>query len=205
MQYNISSKFQSLAKKENSYLGKLAFQKMSVQDFMNDYKEGNPAVYVGTYSKYNDGNLFGMWVDMVKCGDYDTFMEVCHNLHADEEDPELMYQDYECFPKAWYSESGIDEDTFDKIIEYAELDEDDREAFEEFTDSFGNDSFDSFKERYMGKWDSEKDFAEHIVDECYNLDDMMGHLASYFDYEAFARDLFIDDYYFTDGYVFRRC
>lgn len=204
MQYNISSKFQSLAKKENSYLGKLAFQKMSVQDFMNDYKEGNPAVYVGTYSKYNDGNLFGMWVDLVKCGDYDTFMEVCHNLHADEEDPELMYQDYECFPNAWYSESGIDEDTFDKIIEYAELDEDDREAFEEFTDSFGNDSFDSFKERYMGKWDSEKDFAEHIVDECYNLDDMMGHLASYFDYEAFARDLFIDDYYFTNGYVFRR-
>jgi antirestriction protein len=204
MQYNISSKFQSLAKKENSYLGKLAFQKMSVQDYKNDYKEGNPAVYVGTYSKYNDGNLFGMWVDLVKCGDYDTFMEVCHNLHADEEDPELMYQDYECFPKAWYSESGIDEDTFDKIIEYAELDEDDREAFEEFTDSFGNDSFDSFKERYMGKWDSEKDFAEHIVDECYNLDDMMGHLASYFDYDAYARDLFIDDFYFTDGYVFRR-
>jgi len=204
MQYNISSKFQSLAKKENSYLGKLAFQKMSVQDFMNDYKEGNPAVYVGTYSKYNDGNLFGMWVDLTKCGDYDTFMKVCHNLHADEEDPELMYQDYECFPKAWYSESGIDEDTFDKIMEFAELDEDDREAFEEFTDSFGNDSFDSFKERYMGKWDSEKDFAEHIVDECYNLDNMMGHLASYFDYEAYARDLFIEDYYFTDGYVFRR-
>lgn len=23
-------------------------------------------------------------------------------------------------------------------------------------------------------------------------------------YEAYARDLFIDDYYFTDGYVFRR-
>ena len=37
-----------------------------------------------------------------------------------------------------------------------------------------------------------------------NLDDMMGYLASYFDYEAFARDLFIEDYYFTDGYVFRR-
>ena len=84
------------------------------------------------------------------------------------------------------------------------MDEDDMEAYEEFVDSFGNDSFDSFKERYMGKWDSEKDFAEHIVDECYNLDDMMGHLASYFDYDAYARDLFIDDYYFTDGYVFRR-
>ena len=145
-----------------------------------------------------------MWVDLVKCGDYDTFMEVCHNLHDDEEDPELMYQDYECIPSAWYSEIGIDEDTFDKIMEYADMDEDDRDAYEEFVDSFGNDSFDSFKERYMGKWDSEKDFAEHIVDECYNLDDMMGHLASYFDDDAYARDLFIDDFYFTDGYVFRR-
>ena len=145
-----------------------------------------------------------MWVDMVKCGDYDTFMEVCHNLHADEEDPELMYQDYECFPSAWYSESGIDEDTFDRILEYADMDDDDRDAFDEFSEAFGNDCVESFRERYMGQWDSEKDFAEHIIDECYNLDDMMGHLASYFDYEAYARDLFIDDFYFSNGYVFRR-
>ena len=33
---------------------------------------------------------------------------------------------------------------------------------------------------------------------------LMGHLASYFDYEAYARDLFIDDFYFSNGYVFRR-
>ena len=138
MQNNISSKFQSLAKEEKNYLGKLAFQKMSVEYYMNDCEDGHPAVYVGTYAKYNDGSLFGMWVDLVKCGDYDTFMEVCHNLHADEEDPELMYQDYECFPSAWYSESGIDEDTFDKIMEYADMDEDDMEAYEEFVDSFGN-------------------------------------------------------------------
>lgn len=89
-------------------------------------------------------------------------------------------------------------------MEFADLDDDDREAFEAFSDAFGNESIESFKERYMGKWESEKDFAEHIIDECYNLDDMMGHLASYFDYEAYARDLFIDDYYFTDVYVFRR-
>ena len=164
MQNNISSKFQALAKEEKNYLGKLSFQKMSVEYYMNDCEDGHPAVYVGTYAKYNDGSLFGMWVDLVKCGDFDTFMEVCHNLHADEEDPELMYQDYECFPGAWYSESGIDEERFDKIMEFADLDDDDREAFEAFSDAFGNESIESFKERYMGKWDSEKDFAEHIVD-----------------------------------------
>ena len=204
MQNRISSELQSLAKKENNRRGKLTLQKMSVKDYWNNSEDNHPAVYVGTYAKYNDGSLFGVWVDLVKCGDYNTFMDVCHNLHADEVDPELMNQDYECFPSVWYSESGIDEDTFDKIIEYADMDDDDRDAYEAFTDSFGNESFESFKERYMGKWDSEKDFAEHIVDECYNLDDMMGHLASYFDYDAYARDLFIDDFYFSNGYVFRR-
>ena len=204
MQNNKSLEFQALAKKEDSILGKLTRQKMSVKDYMNDENDNHPAVYVGTYAKYNEGSIFGMWIDLVKCGDFDTFQEVCHNLHADEVDPELMYQDYENFPSAWYSESGIDEDTFDRIIEFADLDDDERDAFEAFSDAFGNNCIASFRERYMGQWDSEKDFAEHIVDECYNLDDMMGHLASYFDYDAYARDLFIDDFYFTDGYVFRR-
>ena len=90
--------------------------KNEVKEYLLGPDEENPAVYCGTYRKYNEGSLFGMWVDLVKCGDYDTFSEVCHCLHADEEDPELMYQDYECFPGIWYSESGIDEDTFDRII-----------------------------------------------------------------------------------------
>ena len=45
----------------------------------------------------------------------------------------------------------MNEDTFENIMEYAKLDEDEQEA-----------------------------------------------------YETYARDLFIDDYYFTEGYVFRR-
>jgi antirestriction protein len=173
---------------------------------LSDFKScgENPSVYVGTYAKYNEGSIYGMWIDLVACGDYDTFHKVCRQLHSDERDPELMFQDYENFPGVWYSESCMDEDTFGRILEFAELSDDLRDAFEAFSDAFGNDCIDSFKDRYMGKWDSEKEFAEYIVDECYNLDSMMGHLASYFDYEAYARDLFIDDYYFTDGYVFRR-
>ena len=204
MQNNKSSEFQALAKQEQNIIGKLIFQKMSVEDYMADYKLGHPSVYVGTYRKYNEGDLFGMWVDMEACGDYDTFMEVCHNLHADEEDPELMFQDYENFPEAWYSESGIDEDTFDKIMEYAGMDEDDQEAFDAYMDYSSQPTFEDFKEKFMGKWDSEEAFAEHIVSECYDLDRMMGRLSYYFDYKAYARDLFIEDYYYSDGYVFQR-
>ena len=29
-----------------------------------DYTSGNPALYVGTYHKYNSGSIEGMWVDM---------------------------------------------------------------------------------------------------------------------------------------------
>ena len=53
------------------------------------------------------------------------------------------------------------------------------------------DSLDNFEEACCGEWDSEEDFAQHIVEECYNLDKMMGSLANYFDYGAFGRELFI--------------
>lgn len=49
-----------------------------------------------------------------------------------------------------------------------------------------------------------KRISPHIVNECYDLERMMGNLSYYFDYKAFARDLFISDYIFEDGYVFRR-
>ncbi len=32
----------------------------------------------------------------------------------------------------------------------------------------------------------------------------MGDLSYYFDYKSYARDLFMSDYYFDDGYGFRR-
>ena len=203
MQNKESLEFEALAKKEKNIVGKLILQKMSVEDYMADYKLGHPSVYVGTYRKYNEGSIFGMWVDMEACGDYDTFMEVCHKLHADEEDPELMFQDYENFPRCWYSESCMDKATFDKIMEYAELDEDDQEAYEEYLNNYDDESIEAFRERYLGQFDSEGDFAYYIVNEMYNLDEMMGHLASYFDYERYAHELFSTDYYYSNHYVFR--
>ena len=52
------------------------------------------AVYVGTYAKYNNGSIAGAWIDLDECGDENTFFEVCVSLHADEADPEFMFQDH---------------------------------------------------------------------------------------------------------------
>lgn len=176
-----------------------------IQDMYGSELDGNPSVYCGTYGKYNNGSLFGLWLDITKFNDYDEFIDVCRQLHADEEDPELMFQDYECFPRELYCESCMDEETFDKILEYGELSDDDKEAFDDFLQNNDYD-MEKFHEAYVGKWGSEGDFAYHIIEECYDLEKMMGDMARFFDYEAFARELFMSDYFMGDnGHVFRNC
>lgn len=168
--------------------------------------EGNPSVYCGTYGKYNDGSLFGAWLDLTKFQEYEEFIAICRQLHKDEEDPELMFQDYECFPEQFYSESCMDEDTFDNIIEYSMLSEDEQEALEDYLELGNEYDIEKFRERYVGKWDSQQEFAEHIIDECYDLEQMMGFLSQYFDYDSYASDLFMTDYEMGDNHhVFRSC
>ena len=43
-------------------------------------------IYVGTYAKYNDGSLFGKWMDLSDYIDLNDFYEACLELHQDEED-----------------------------------------------------------------------------------------------------------------------
>lgn len=165
--------------------------------------DGNPSVYCGTYAKYNEGSLYGMWIDLTTFDDYDEFIDFCKMLHEDENDPELMFQDYEGFPSEWYSESCMDEENFDKIVEYGSFNEYDREMYDAYVSCFGDfDDFRKVQERCCGKFDSEEEFAEHIVDECGDLNSIPSNLRYYFDYEKYARDLFNDGYIFCDGYVF---
>ena len=182
----------------------LTEQLESISGYTVDNLWDQPAIYCGTYKKYNEGSLFGAWLDLRTFDSYDEFIDVCTQLHADEEDPEFMFQDYQCFPEYWYSESCMGEEVFDKIIAFLQLEDDRLKAFKAYVSATGNDSISAFEEDYEGEYDSEEEFAEYIVKECYDLDKIMGNLAFYFDYKAFARDLFISDYIFEDGYVFRR-
>ena len=58
-----------------------------------------------------------------------------------------------------------------------------------------------FQDEYQGQYDDEEDFAYQIVEECQDLPEFA---KTYFDYEKFARDLFMCDYWFDGGFVFRR-
>ena len=115
-----------------------------------------------------------------------------------------MAQDYEAFPRQWYNEGFMSEEDFDHIQEYTELcDKYDVDAVDDYMEFA--DELDNFEEAYCGEWDSEEDFARHIVEECYDLERTMGDLSRYFDYEAFGRDLFMWDYNMgANNHVFRR-
>ena len=52
----------------------------------------------------------------------------------------------------------------------------------------------------MRWYKDEEDYAYEIVEECYDLPEFA---KTYFDYSAFARDLFMTDYWMDNGYVFR--
>ena len=145
-------------------------------------------VYVGTYGKYNNGSLFGAWLDLSDYSDKEDFYEACRELHKDEEDAEYMFQDWENVPENLIGESWI------SVFVWCNYKSHD--LSEEDADDLVRD----FQDEYQGQYDDEEDFAYQIVEECYDLPEFA---KTYFDYKQFARDLFMCDYWFDDGFVFR--
>lgn len=161
----------------------------------------SPSLYIGTYGKYNGGSLRGLWVDLSSFDSAEDFWQFCRDLHADEDDPEFMAQDFQNFPEMLYSESP-DTETIEKIINlFTEYDDNEREAIFEYWDEIdgraeASDILD--KLAYNGDF---SDYAAEMADEqlaCANCEDWV---KNYFDYAAFERDLRYD-YNITTNYVF---
>lgn len=204
-------------------LEQLGYDKESLEDAIKEHGKNSgsnmPALYVGTYAKYNMGSLRGLWIDLSTFDTYEDFMNFCYAIHADEDDPELMFQDYECFPHGWYAESCFKKDGFNKIKKFIELcDEYPQEVVETYIDKTEGE-IDDFEDRYMGEFNSEKDFAEYYCEEYLHLDFLLEQFAEYYsdnkflseqiqnlscriDYDGYARDLFIQGFTFCNGYVF---
>lgn len=187
----------------------LGYTPESLKEEISKHEQTNgsdsPALYCGTYGKYNSGNFNGMWVNVSTFDSYDDFLNFCKAIHADEDDPELMYQDYENMPGSLYHES-MGKEGFENIEKYCELcDEYNVLAVDDFLKFYKPEYLDMMPDAYEGVYCSREEFAEEKANEDFNLEKMMGNLAGYFDYEKFARDLFINDYYYgSHGTVLRR-
>ncbi|NDV46243.1 antirestriction protein ArdA [Paludibacter sp. 221] len=164
-------------------------------------------IYVGTYAKYNNGSIFGKWLDLSDYSDKEEFEEACCELHKDEEDPELMFQDWENIPSELISESWLSDDFFEIRDAVDDLSEIEKEAFQVFLKIYSFSWSDAvyligkFINSFQGSYNSKEDFAQELFDECY-LHEVPEKIRYYIDYEAFARDLFLDGYSYGSGFVF---
>jgi antirestriction protein len=116
--------------------------------------------YVGTYNKYNNGSIAGAWVDLTEFSNYSDFIDYCNNLHSDESDPELMFQDFEG-PKGLYSESDLSE-----VYDY--LDALDRSGIDADAFQAGYSlsiPLDSIADAYYGQYRNDSDFAYEYADQ----------------------------------------
>lgn len=140
-------------------------------------------IYVGTYAKYNAGNLEGVWLDLEEFESYEEFMEAARKVHDDEADPELMFQDHVDIPHGMVGETHVALEVWEM------LDEMDYDAACAYVECFGSWDKDQFRERYLGEFDSARDYVEQYMEETGQLDSLPDWAQSYFDFEAYARDL----------------
>jgi antirestriction protein len=145
-----------------------------------------PSVYVGTYAKYNSGSIQGAWLNLEHYSDEESFLEACHELHADESDPEFMFQDFENFPREYYGESGLSADLWD----WLELDSDDREKLAAFIECFGqvDNAIEKMEDAYLGEYDSDEAQAWDYIESTGMFEGIPESITNYFDIEKFARD-----------------
>jgi antirestriction protein len=142
--------------------------------------------YVSTYAKYNNGSLVGQWVDLTDFTDYEAFIEYCLELHSDEPDPELMFQDFEG-PKGLYSECDLSE-----VYEYLrELDSSGMDA-EAFEAGYELDiPLESIADAYYGQYRNDEDFAYEYAEQAGFIPENQWPL-NCIDWHQAARELMYD-------------
>lgn len=163
-------------------------------------------IYVGTYAKYNAGSIAGAWLDLEDYADKDAFLSACRELHKDELDPELMFQDFEGFPRSMYSESSVSDD----LWEWLKLDESDQEllaVYQDHIDQSGD--IETARDSFLGKYTSAEDWAAEYLEETGMLSEVPESLRNYIDFEAYARDAGYNGMSFIrhdgDVWVFQPC
>lgn len=152
-----------------------------------------PMIYVACLAAYTAGKLHGEWIDAAQDAD---------SLHREVQ--LILKQSPEPLAEAWaiHDYEGFGDI---RIYEYQSVSEVSRLALlvEEHGEAFAayaahvdieNVTEESFLDAYRGHWDSELAYAQEMFDELY-AHEIPENLRFYIDYEAFSRDIFLDDHF----------
>jgi antirestriction protein len=144
----------------------------------------NPSVYVGTYAKYNEGSIFGKWVNLTDFTNIKDFYLFCFDLHKDEHDPELMFQDWENFPENTIWECSIDNEVFDLL----QLDEHDQKQVLIYQNATGYKLAECLNNFENMNWFYADDLENTFFEYYPNLIEFQNNPYINIDFKAFADD-----------------
>jgi antirestriction protein len=153
-----------------------------------------PRVYAACLSSYNNGILYGQWIDCDQSAE-GIQLEIKDMLAGSRapDAEEWAFHDYEGFGSLSISES----EDVDNLSEWARLMEEYGAVYFAYVDYVGKEyaTEEDFQDRYCGECETERDYAEQFLDDIGDLKSIPEHLQSYFDYEQYAHELFINDVY----------
>lgn len=163
-------------------------------------------IYVVCLSSVSQGQHYGVWIDVLE-GEEHIEGEIKKLLS---ESPAADKKEWEIHDYKGFGELKLHEhECISQVIAYAEF-------IQEHGEDLGSavltyvwdvdEAIDMMQNRYHGQHRSEAAFVEELF---HDIGEIPSYLENYIDYEAMARDLFIDDYLSIevggDVHVFSNC
>jgi antirestriction protein len=165
-------------------------------------------IYVACLSAYNNGHLWGEWIDVDRSSD-----EIMTDIKAMlSRSP--MAKIEACEDWAIHSYEGFkgitigEYESIDRVVEIAQKLKEHGEAFAAYLDHYNVEDIDDFEDRYQGNYESKRAFTEEHYSELIDTVEKAGLDPMYIDFEVWARDLFTCDFTgvregYENLYVFR--
>ena len=171
-------------------------------------------IYVASLTDYNSSILHGKWLALDDFTDLEDLQEAVNAMLK--ESPtmketgalaeEYVIHDHEGFHGLIGEYTPLAEVwEIHSLLEEHSDNEDALMAYVSWTGDTLADAVDRFENCYQGEWDSEEAFVEDLLDDSGMLSELPEWARPYFDVEKFTSDLFMTDYVYTDGFVFRNC
>ena len=153
-----------------------------------------PRIYVASLSDYNEGRLYGKWIDAAQ--DAEELQRSIDQMLRDSPSPcaeEWAVHDYEGFGPLRFDEF----ESMDVFARVAKGIATHGPAFAAWAAHVGTEPerLDEFEEAFMGGWENPEAFAEEMLDDMGQLEELERnlpeHLAPYvkFDYKGYFDDL----------------
>ena len=151
----------------------------------------NAQIYVSDYATYNEGRLTGRWMSLDGKSVEEIREEVSQILKENEKAnkgqwicEEHMIQDYEGFPREFYSECMIFDEQLEILVQYLELEDYQKEKFDACIENGFSTEEALENHDEVAIYDDADDYLEATG----FWDEVPEHLKFYIDEEAVKRD-----------------